>query len=97
MGSALLVAAVVTGLVDIAGVDLGQDVWIAAGVFLAVLWWGPGGPQLHRSAAVLVDVVARPDLVGLGLLWALAALAAGSVAVVEGVGTFWWPDSGPPL
>ncbi len=97
VGGALLAAAVAGGLVNLFGVGLGQGLWVTAGIFLAVLWLGPGGEGLHRPAVVLVDTLARPDLVGLALLWVLAALAAGSVAVVEGVDTAWWPDSGPPL
>ena len=97
VGSALLAAAVVTGLLNLFGAALGQLLWIAAGVFLAVLWRGPGSARLHWPAVRVVDQVARPDLVGLALVWVLAALATGSIAVVQGVDTFWWPDGSAPL
>jgi len=97
VGSALLAAAVVTGLLNLFGVALGQLLWIAAGVFLAVLWRGPGSARLHWPAVRVVDQVARPDLVGLALVWVLAAFATGSIAVVQGVDTFWWPDGSAPL
>lgn len=97
VGSALLAAAVVTGLLNLFEVALGQALWIAAGVFLAVLWRGPGSARLHWPAVRVVDQVARPDLVGLALVWVLAALATGSIAVVQGVDTFWWPDGSAPL
>jgi hypothetical protein len=32
----------------------------------------------------------------LGIVWLLLALTAGSLGVVETVGTIWWPDTGAP-
>jgi hypothetical protein len=31
------------------------------------------------------------------LIWLLAALVAGTIGLVQGVGTIWFPASGPPL
>ena len=97
VGSAMLAAGVVAGLLSLFELALTQLLWIAAGVFLAVLWRGPGSARLHWPAVRVVDQVARPDLVGLALIWVLAALATGSIAVVQGVDTFWWPDGSAPL
>jgi len=97
VGAALVSAGLMAGLLRLFGAGVDESLWVSAGVFLAVLWCGPGGRDLHRPAEAAVDTVARPDLVGLALVWSLAALAAGSIGVVEGIGTNWWPVGSPPL
>jgi hypothetical protein len=96
VGAALLAAGLTGGLLHLVGVPDGAALVVATAAFAAVLYRGPGGFRLHHPLAAAVVSCARLDLVGLGIVWLLLALTAGSLGVVEAVGTIWWPDRGAP-
>ncbi len=97
VGSALLAAGLVDGLLSLGGVRTRTLVWLGAVAFALVLWRGPGGHVLHRPTHRAVDKGARAGVWAIAVLWVLAAAVAGTIALVQGVGTFWFPASGPPL
>jgi serine/threonine protein kinase len=96
IGAALLAAGLTGGMLHLVGVPDGAAVAVATVAFAIGLYRGPGGFRLHRPLAAAVTGCARLDLVGLGIVWLLLALTAGSLGVVETVGTIWWPDTGAP-
>jgi hypothetical protein len=96
VGAALLAAGLTGGLLHLVGVPEGAALTAGTVAFAIVLYRGPGAFRLHRPLAAAVVSCARLDLVGIGIVWLLLALTAGSLGVVEAVGTIWWPDSGAP-
>ncbi len=97
VGSALLAAGLVDGLLNLGGIRTRTLVWAGAVAFVLVLWRGPGGHVLHRPIHRVVGVAATSGVWVIAVLWVLAALVAGTVALVQGVGTVWFPAGGPPL
>jgi hypothetical protein len=65
--------------------------------FTLVLWRGPGGHVLHRPVHRGVARGSAAGVWAVAVIWVLAALAAGTIGLVQGVGTTWFPAGGPPL
>ena len=97
VGSALLAAGLVDGLMNLGGISTRTLVWVGAVAFVLVLWRGPGGYVLHRPVHRAVGSGATAGVWVIAVLWVLAALVAGTIGLVQGVGTVWFPASGPPL
>jgi len=97
VGTAMVAAGLVDGLLHLGAVRARYLVWAGAVAFCVVLWRGPGGHVLHRPMHRVVDRGASAGVWAFALCWVLAALVAGTIALVQGVGTIWFPADGPPL
>jgi hypothetical protein len=97
VGAALLAAALVDGLLHLASVETRRLVWAGAVAFALVMWRGPGGHVLHRPAARTVSRGASAGAWAIAVIWLLAAVAAGTIGYVQGVGTTWFPAADAPL
>jgi hypothetical protein len=97
LGAALLAAALVDGLLHLASVEIRRLVWAGAVAFALVAWRGPGGHVLHRPLSRAVSRGASAGVWAIAVIWLLAAVAAGTIGFVQGVGTAWFPAGGPPL
>ena len=97
VGAALLAAALVDGLLHLGSVAVRHVVWAGAFAFVLVLWRGPGGQVLHRPAHRCVARGSSAGVWAVALIWVLAALVAGTIGLVEGIGTSWFPADGAPL
>jgi len=97
VGAGLLAAALVDGLLNLGAVEIRHLVWAGAAAFALVLWRGPGGHVLHRPVHGAVARGSSAGVWSLALIWLLAALVAGTIGLVQGTGTAWFPADGPPL
>lgn len=97
VGLALLAAGLVEGLLDLGGVAVDTLIWFGGVAFVLVLWRGPGGHVLHRPVVRAVQRSAATGWWVLAVIWVLAAITAGTIALVQGIGPAWFPASGPPV
>ena len=97
VGAGLLAAALVDGLLHLGSVPDRRLVWAGAVAFTLVLWRGPGGSVLHRPVHRAVAHGSAAGAWAVAVIWVLAALAAGTIGLVQGVGTTWFPAGGAPL
>lgn len=96
VGSAAVVVAAGAFVLGALGVRVPFALPVLAGLWIAALWWGPGGQRVREVARRGTFRMSRPTRVGPVLLVLGVVAVVVSMALIESVGVSWLPARAAP-